>query len=317
MSWERYGGLRAAIAQLAAQIMYGEDVKQYFTAKRLAAKRLLGQVNAKTLRYRPRDLPSNGEIKQALLELVVEIEGDQRVRRLFAMRIVALEAMEALTPFLPRLIGSVATGHVRSGSDIDLHVFAWDSADVEAHVRGLGWAYELERVSILKHGKVMNFTHVHVADVFPLELTVYAPNELSHRPRSSTDGKPIVRIRPQALRKICEREHAELWARYLADGTTPTLGEILEDEEGDEGDFETGAPHLGERDDREALEEEARANAVLFAPEEDEPAAQEHDSDDDMPEREPRIRRPRSPRRRSDEARRARKMTGETYSLPE
>ena len=40
MSWERYGGLRAAIAQLSAQIMYGEDVKQYFTAKRLAGMNL-------------------------------------------------------------------------------------------------------------------------------------------------------------------------------------------------------------------------------------------------------------------------------------
>jgi hypothetical protein len=68
MSWERHGGLRAAITQLAAQIMYGEDVKQYFTAKRLAAKRLLGRAAAgKTIRYRPRDLPSNGEIKKAPL----------------------------------------------------------------------------------------------------------------------------------------------------------------------------------------------------------------------------------------------------------
>jgi hypothetical protein len=115
MSWERHGGLREAIAQLAAQIMYGEDVKQYFTAKRLAAKRLLGQHGARSLRYRPTDLPSNGEIKDALLELVEDIEGDDRTRRLFAMRVVALEAMEQLLPFLPRLIGSVATGHVRSG----------------------------------------------------------------------------------------------------------------------------------------------------------------------------------------------------------
>lgn len=234
MSWERYGGVRAAIAQLAAQIMYGEDVKEYFTAKRLAAKRLLGRVNAKAIRHRPQDLPSNGEIKQALLELVTEIEGDGRSRRLFAMRIVALEAMEALEPFAPRLIGSVATGHVRSGSDVDLHVFAWDGADVEAHVRRLGWAHETQRVSILKHGKVMEFTHVHVADVFPLELTVYAPNELSHRPRSSTDGKPIVRVRAATLRKLCAREHAELWARYQAGGSTPTLEEILAAEDADD-----------------------------------------------------------------------------------
>jgi hypothetical protein len=282
MSWERYGGVRAAIAQLAAQIMYGEDVKEYFTAKRLAAKRLLGRVNAKAIRHRPQDLPSNGEIKQALLELVTEIEGDGRSRRLFAMRVVALEAMDALEPFSPRLIGSVATGHVRSGSDVDLHVFAWDGADVEAHVRRLGWAHETQRVSILKHGKVMEFTHVHVADVFPLELTVYAPNELSHRPRSSTDGKPIVRVRPATLRKLCEREHAELWARYLADGSTPTLEEILAVEDADDSPAldAIAADDLGDDATWVAL-------GSLDATEVDGDAAS-----DEEPERETRIRRP-------------------------
>ncbi len=285
MSWERYGGLRAAIAQLAAQIMYGEEVKQYFTAKRLAAKRLLGRVNAKTIRYRPQDLPSNGEIKQALLELVTEIEGDGRTRRLFAMRIVALEAMEALEPFTPRLIGSVATGHVRSGSDIDLHVFAWDAADVEAHVRGLGWTYETQRVSIMKQGKAMEFTHLIVADVFPLELTVYAPNELSHRPRSSTDGKPIIRLRAPTLRKLCEREHPELWARFLADGSTPTMEEILWAEESDE------APIVATDDELEV--------DPYWMMVEDEPSLAEDEPDsafDEEPEREKRIRRPEEPR---------------------
>jgi len=285
MSWERHGGLRAAIAQLAAQIMYGEDVKQYFTAKRLAAKRLLGRLNAKAIRYRPQDLPSNGEIKQALLELVTEIEGDGRTRRLFAMRVVALEAMEALEPFHPRLIGSVATGHVRSGSDVDLHVFAWDAADVEAHVRGLGWAHETQRVNILKHGKVMEFTHIHIADVFPIELTVYAPNELSHRPRSSTDGKPIVRIRAPLLRALCAREHAELWGRYLADGTAPSLDEILAGEEAEEAPVIEEAGVIDEGPRVDPWEEEAAAV-------EDDAPIEEED------EREPRIHRPPRARRR-------------------
>ncbi|MGZ3417482.1 MAG: nucleotidyltransferase domain-containing protein [Polyangiales bacterium] len=218
MSWERHGGLREAIAQLAAQIMYGEDVKQYFTAKRLAAKRLLGQQGARGLRYRPIDLPSNGEIKEALLELVEDIEGDDRTRRLFSMRVVALEAMERLEPFQPRLIGSVATGHVRSGSDIDLHVFAEDPVVVEAHVKALGWFHEVQRVNIIKHGKVQEFVHILVPDVYPVELTIYEPRELRNRPRSSTDGKPIVRLKASALRELVEREHPEQWARYRETG---------------------------------------------------------------------------------------------------
>ncbi|HEY2509614.1 MAG TPA: SRPBCC family protein [Polyangiaceae bacterium] len=281
MSWERHGGLRAAIAQLAAQIMYGEEVKQYFTAKRLAAKRLLGQTNAKAMRYRPQDLPSNGEIKQALLELVTEIEGSARTRRLFAMRIVALEAMQALSRFTPRLIGSVATGHVRAGSDIDLHVFAYDAADVEMHVRGLGWVHETQRVSIVKHGKVMEFTHVLVPDVFPIELTVYPPSELRNRPRSSTDGKPIVRVRESALRKICEAEHAELWQRYLADGSTPSTAEILAAEDEDE---PTALLDIAEDPFEQPL---------AFEPEPSQDDGEEEDDD----EREPRIHRPAGARR--------------------
>jgi len=291
MSWERYGGLRAAIAQLAAQIMYGQDVKQYFTAKRLAAKRLLGQVNAKKIRYRPRDLPSNGEIKRALLELVIEIEGDGRTRRLFAMRVVALEAMEALAPFSPRLIGSVATGRVRSGSDVDLHVFAWDAADVVAHVRHLRWVYETQRVSILKHGRVMEFTHILVADVFPIELTVYAPNELSHRPRSSTDGKPIVRLRDATLRKLCEREHPDLWGPYLVDGSTPTLEDILSAEDADD------APASLEV--LSSLDEPDLEDMAWLEPGPSDPDAEGALEDELEIEREPRLRRPSKGRRRA------------------
>jgi len=232
VSWERFGGLREAIAQLAAQIMYGEGVKQYFTAKRLAAKRLLKR-SSPNHRCRTRDLPSNGEIKQALLELVEDIEGDARTRRLFAMRVAAIEAMAELAFFAPRLIGSVATGHVRHGSDIDIHLFADDPEDVIEHVRGLGWTFEVRRVSIMKHGQPMEFTHVEVPDVFTLELTVYPPREIRIRPRSSTDGKPIIRLSEGVVRGLCAREHAEAWARYIDTGATLSLEEILALDEGD------------------------------------------------------------------------------------
>ena len=231
MSWERYGGLRAALAQLAAQIMYGEHVKQFFSAKRLAAKRLLGRAGARNARYRPRDLPSNGEIKDALLELVLEIEGESHETRLFAMRILALEAMDALPALRPRLIGSVATGHVRDGSDVDIHVFADHPDEVSSRVRALGWTFEQTTVNIIKQGKPETFVHLHVADLFPIELTIYAPRELRIRPRSSTDGKPIVRLTPSALRTRLAVDHPERWQRYLASGEVPTLDEILIDAE--------------------------------------------------------------------------------------
>lgn len=234
MSAERFGGLRAQIALEAARLMYEEDVKQYFTAKRMAAKRMLGRVGGKRLRYRPQDLPSNGEIRDALLMLAELAEGDRRTRRLFAMRIVALEAMRALASFEPRLIGSVSTGHIRRGSDIDVSVFTDSEESLELHLRKLGWTFETERVSILKFGQIREYLHIHVADVFPIELTVYALRELRFRPKSSTDGKPIRRMKIAALEATLMQEHPEAWGEYLADGTIMHLDEVLAEAEDDE-----------------------------------------------------------------------------------
>jgi hypothetical protein len=231
VSAERSGGLRASLAVEAARVMYQEGVKQYFTAKRIAAKRVLGRVGGRRLRFRPQDLPSNGEIRDALLHLAELSEGDRRGRRLFAMRVVALEAMRELSPFEPRLIGSVSTGHVRRGSDIDLHVFADDEGALEAHLASLGWVYELERVFIVKGGKPREYTHAHVADVFSIELTLYARRERFARPRSSTDGKPIERLDVAALEALLAREHPAEWDAYLEDGSVAGLSERLEEDE--------------------------------------------------------------------------------------
>ncbi len=224
------GGLRGAITLEAARLMYEEGVKQYFTAKRLAARRILGRVGSRSLRYRPQDLPSNGEIRDALLGLAELAEGDSRTRRLFAMRVVALRAMRALEPFAPRLIGSVSTGHIRRGSDIDLQVFCDDPDAVVEHVRGLGWVYETERVTILKGGEIREYLHIHVRDDFELELTVYERGALRFRPRSSTDGKPIVRVKASALEALLALEHPEAWQQYQEDGTIVGLGEPDDDD---------------------------------------------------------------------------------------
>lgn len=268
MSIERFGGIRVRIAAEAARLMYEEGIKQYFTAKRMACKRILGRAGGRSVRYRPSDLPSNGEIRDALLALAELAEGSRRTRRLFAMRIVALEAMRAIAPFAPRLIGSVSTGHIRRGSDIDLQVFTADPDALEAHLRALGWTFERERVSILKFGQIREYLHFHVADVFPLELTVYEPRELRFRPRSSTDGKPIVRVKESALEALLMREHAAEWTDYLASGEVAGMEEILSAEE------EEDSPPPGPFD---SLLFDAPAEGVGFAPE----AGEEDDPDED------------------------------------
>src|SRR5881409_3773687 len=148
--------LRQAIALEAARLMYERAESEYFTAKRKAAKRLCrGGV-------KPEDLPSNAEIREQIQLFARIHEGDQRTRHLRDMRLEALRLMRLLRAFRPRLIGSVMTGHVRKGSDIDIHVFA-DSAGLITHLlENEGYQFDLERKQVVKHGESRVFTHVHV-----------------------------------------------------------------------------------------------------------------------------------------------------------
>ncbi len=229
---QRHGRVRKMIAVEAARLMVEEGVGQYLDAKTIAAHRILGRASPHGPNHH---LPSNGEIREALLALVDLVEGTDRSDRLFAMRVVALEVLEELASFDARLIGSVATGHAREGSDIDVHVFADAAAEVELHLHLLGWVWEPEKVVIRHGGQFQTFQHFHLECSFPVELSVYEVRERRFRPRSSTDSKPIDRVSPGRLRRLLETEHGEAWGRYLSDGVLRLDGLLPATEFEDEG----------------------------------------------------------------------------------
>lgn len=185
---------RALITEEAARLMYDENVEQYFTAKRIAAKRVLGGgANGRTIR--PMDLPSNGEIQSAMLAYATLVEGDARDERLERMRAVAMIAMRLLERFTPRLVGSVATGHVHRGSDIDIQLFTDDPDAPERFFRERHLPYERDDVLIRRRDQWHVYHHIRLEADYPIELTVYPKRDLRIRPRSSTDGKPMLRLR--------------------------------------------------------------------------------------------------------------------------
>src|SRR5687767_4883850 len=160
--------VRHAIAFEAARLMYDRVESEYFTAKRKAAKRLCrGPV-------KPADLPSNAEIRDLVQSFARVHEGEARTANLRAMRLEALRLMRTLRRYRPRLIGSVMTGHVRKGSDIDLRVFCDGVDPVTSLLEADGYQFDVERKQVVKHGESRVFTHVHVKDRFDFELTVYA-----------------------------------------------------------------------------------------------------------------------------------------------
>jgi hypothetical protein len=198
------GKLRQAIALEAARLMYERVETEYFTAKRKAAKRLCRKG------VKPADLPSNAEIRDQIQTFARIHEGDRRTQDLRAMRLEALRLMRLLRPFKPRLIGSVMTGHVRKGSDIDIHVFSDSPALVTDLLVQEGMQFDVERKQVVKHGEARVFTHVHVFDRFNFELTIYPEDKAHYVFKSSITGKAIERASIAELEQLLARDYPDL-----------------------------------------------------------------------------------------------------------
>lgn len=198
--------VRRDVARVAARLMYERTEKEYFTAKRKAA-RMLGLKQGTFFR----DLPSNAEIRDEIEVLARMHEGEQRTANLRAMRLEGLRLLRVLSEFRPRLIGSVLTGHIRTGSDIDIHVFSDSEWPVTEVVEGLGLHCEVEHKRVVKHHEARVFTHVHVqGGRFPIELTVYAEDKTCYVFRSSITGRPIERANARELESLLVREEPGL-----------------------------------------------------------------------------------------------------------
>jgi hypothetical protein len=196
--------LRQAIALEAARLMYERVESEYFTAKRKAAKRLCrGGV-------KPEDLPSNAEIREQIQVFARIHEGDRRTESLRDMRLEALRLMRVLRQFRPRLIGSVMTGHVRKGSDIDIHLFSDSVGLITDLLEQEGYQHDLERKQVVKHGEARVFTHIHVPGRFNFELTVYAEDKAHYVFKSSVTGKAIERASIRELEELLEKEYPGL-----------------------------------------------------------------------------------------------------------
>jgi hypothetical protein len=196
--------LRRQIAFDAARAMYFRQESEYYRAKQKAAQRICkGWI-------KPADLPSNAEIRDEIQALARLHEGSARTDNLLQMRLVALRVMRMLKRFRPRLIGSVMTGHVRQGSDIDIHLFS-DSVDaITLTLDEQMLFYDVERKRVKKHDEERIYTHIHLRDAFPVELTVY-PADLAHYVfKSSITGKAIERASIAELEQLLEQTYPDV-----------------------------------------------------------------------------------------------------------
>ncbi|MGO8751813.1 MAG: HD domain-containing protein [Thermoguttaceae bacterium] len=193
--------IRRRVAWEAARLMYDREETEYFRAKLKAARRVAKGD------FKPGDLPSNREIRDQIQAWACLYEGERRTENLRDMRLEALRMMRILRLFRPRLIGSTLTGHVRRGSDIDLHLFSDNVEAVSAVLDEEGISYTVERKQVRKHGEERVFVHIHVEDRFPFELTIYAGDKAHYVFKSSITGKAIERASIAELEQLLVREY--------------------------------------------------------------------------------------------------------------
>ena len=196
--------LRRQIVFEAARLMYRREEKEYYRAKLKAARAICqGWV-------KPSDLPSNSDIRDEIQRMAFLFEGERRHDNLREMRVEALRVLRLLAVFKPKLIGSTLTGHVRQGSDIDIHVF---TNSIESVVRVLdqeGMTFDVEHKRVRKHGEERVFTHIHVQDRFPIEMTVYPAEKLAYVFKSSITGKAIERASIAEFEERLRNEYPDI-----------------------------------------------------------------------------------------------------------
>lgn len=195
--------LRKAIAVEAARLKYEGLEKEYFTAKRKAARHY--GVN------QPQDLPSNREIKDEILRMAAIFEGEERFLRLGEMRGIALRVMKILHNYHPKLIGSVLKSHIRKNSDIDIHVFSNSIAAVTMLLAENQLDYDVERKEIIKNNERQEFIHVRAEiDGYDVEMSLYPEDKKKFPFKSSITGDTMEFATIPELEALILENHPEI-----------------------------------------------------------------------------------------------------------
>lgn len=122
--------LRAEIASAAAR-MVAQDGADYGTAKRKAARRILGEARAASLRDA---LPDDAQIEEEVRQYHAVFNAGTQPARLLRLRTIALEVMERLADYQPFLTGAVLNGTAGEHDDIRLQLFADSAKEVQIHL---------------------------------------------------------------------------------------------------------------------------------------------------------------------------------------
>jgi hypothetical protein len=175
--------LRAEIAAAAARLI-AEDGADYGTAKRKAAKQILG--NAKV---RSDIMPGNAQIEEEVRIYNELFLSETQPARLLHLRKLALRLMEEFAPFSPYLTGAVLNGTAGEHSDIHLQLFSDNPKDVQIYLLNKNISFEVSETSHFKGHSQPIETVSFMWQSEGIHLALYATDDLRGAVRSTPEGR--------------------------------------------------------------------------------------------------------------------------------
>lgn len=188
--------LRLEIAAAAARLV-AQDGADYGSAKRKAARQILGE-----LQNRPNLLPDDELIEEQVHLYNALFLADSQPARLFQLRTIALQVMEALEQFQPLLSGAVLNGTAGPHDEIYLQLFAESAKDI--HIFLLNKNVQLD-MSESPHFKGARYDAVETASFLwkneGVHAAMYEIDDRRGALKARADGK-LLRTDITGLRKL-------------------------------------------------------------------------------------------------------------------
>ncbi len=196
--------LRQEIAAAAARLV-AQDGADYGSAKRKAARQVLGDAPSP-----PNVLPDNDMIEEQVRQYNALFLANSQPARLFQLRTIALQVMEALQQFHPLLSGPVLNGTAGPHDEIYLQLFAESAKEI--HIFLLNKNVVLD-MSESPHFKGARYDAVETASFLwkneGVHAAMYELDDMRGALKAKADGK-VLRTDIAGLRSLL--------AASLADG---------------------------------------------------------------------------------------------------
>ena len=199
---------KLSVANLAAQMIMEEGIKDYFFAKKKAAKSLGLNENV--------SLPTNLQIDKAIEEFHKIFNQDTNIEFLEHFKDQALNVMDLFKSFKPHLMNELTKGIIPKFPEIKINLFADNIKDIEYVLLNSEISYEFSETKMYKKsGKnsIKSVPTIYLDNLpIPAEIKIYFENDffsfkknfLQHRGLnfkdvSSLDIKSLIELGEQPL----------------------------------------------------------------------------------------------------------------------